>query len=87
MYVEVTDGEGSKGARGEGDGVTDVECVEGADGECVEGTDVEGEDGTDKECEDGAEGISVTFSSELDPEDNSLLYPTFMFIFTIGVLE
>lgn len=85
MYVEVTDG--SKRARGEGDEVTDGECVERTAGECVEGTDGEGEDGTDEECENGAEGISVTFSSELDPEDNSPLYPTFMLIFTIGVLE
>ena len=74
--LEVTDGEG---LEGEGDEVTDGECVEGTDGECVEGTD--------GECEDGAEGISVTFSSELDPEDNSPLYPTFMLIFTRGVLE
>ena len=60
-----------EGLEGEGDEVTDGECVEGTDGE----------------CEDGAEGISVTFSSELDPEDNSPLYPTFMLIFTRGVLE
>ena len=60
-----------EGLEGEGDEVTDGECVEGTDGE----------------CEDGAEGISVTFSFELDPEDNSPLYPTFMLIFTRGVLE